>query len=96
MNFDTVRLGVALARQPSAAGMTVDEIARDAAAITETSARIRRALERQKKPNGEVTKVRTVAEKYGARVVEQMDVEGCVIGLRFVNAMGPRGLYFVT
>lgn len=95
----STRVAVAFARQPVAASYTVEDVANDAADVAKLAAALRRKLERQQKPNGEVAKIREIASRYGARVVNQNDVEGSVVALRFpagTHASGFRGLLFVS
>ena len=94
-----LRLAVALARQGVASSKTIDEIARDALELARVAGRARKRLEKAQSAAADVAKCKEIAAPYGAKVVAQMDLEGCVVALRFPagsHQSGFRGLLFVS
>lgn len=93
------RLAAQLARQPAALGMTATEIARDALAIAGHAFVARRALEAGKSPARAVAKARAVIEGYDAATVDNRDLAGMVLGIRFRSGTftsGFRNIFYVA
>lgn len=96
--YGVARLSAQLARENAANEMTLDEIACDALALVQAAARARRAVDRNGNPDRAVNEIRTIAERYGARVIDQRDVNGMAVGLRFASgaySCGFRNTFFV-
>lgn len=86
-------------RQAPAQAMTVEAIADDAIAIARLGFNARRALERQKCPGLYVKRAIAIAERYGAQLVDQRDLDGAVMCLVFTAGLyrsGFRNLFFVA
>jgi len=79
----TARLCVVFARQRRADAYTVDEVATDARRVVTIAIAVRRALQRQRSADKMVLEIQEIADKYGARVVPNFDLEGTVIGMTF-------------
>lgn len=93
------RVAVQFGRQPAAQALSTDEIAGDAIRLAKLGAKIRVRVERQQEPNGELTEFRSIAERYGAKTVENFDLDGCVVGLTFRSGLyssGFRNVFFVA
>jgi hypothetical protein len=91
------RLAARFARSSPSA--TIDDVARDAVTFARAATAARRELERQKCALEHVSKLRPIAERYGAEVIENGDCDGMVIGLKFRapdHASGFRNIFFVA
>ena len=99
MKNSAVRIAIMLGRQSASQALTIDEIAGDAISLAALGSRTRHALERQRDPGGFVVAARTIAERYGAMLIDQRDVEGAVMCLKFPSGLyssGFRNLFFVA
>lgn len=94
-----VRLAAQLAREPSALGFTVHELAADAMALVTHAQAARRALELGRDIAPHVASFTAVAVRYDAQVVDNRDADGMVLGLRFRSGTftsGFRNTFFVA
>ena len=83
MNFDIARLAAQLARTSAARHMTVDEIAADAIRITAAGRRARQELEAGRAYATVVERIKPRLAEYGAIVLDNGDLAGMVLGLKF-------------
>lgn len=93
------RLAVMFGRQSNSTARTVDEIASDAIKLAALGRKIRRKLERQKPLNGELTEALAIAERYQATLIDNRDLNGCVVALKFRSGLyssGFRNWFFVA
>jgi hypothetical protein len=99
MHRAAARIAVQFGRQAPAQAMTVEAIADDAISIARLGNSTRRALERQRCPQRYVSRAITIAERYGATLIDKRDLEGAVMCLKFNAGLyrsGFRNLFFVA
>ena len=99
--MDFARSAARLAAQFSRSGrvFTIEEIATDALKFAKVAATVRRNLITQKCPEKNFAALAPIAERYGAIVVKQGDVDGMAVGLKFrdgSHAAGFRDIFFVS
>lgn len=90
MIYETARIAAQLARSAAGRHLTVDEIARDALSLAKAANRAKGALE-TKKLDACAEKVKSLAERYGAALVDRRDPLGMIFGLEFLDGSGPHG-----
>lgn len=93
------RLAAILGRQAPSQAMVIESIADDAIALAKLGVSARRALERRRCPGKYVERATAIAERYGAELVDQRDLEGAVMCLKFragLYSAGFRNLFFVA
>lgn len=95
----SARVAVLFGRQAEADGMTIDEIADDALTIALCGRNARRALERQRSVQPYIDRADAIADRYAARLVPLLDLNGCVFALRFRTGLyssGRRDLFYLS
>jgi hypothetical protein len=84
-----VRLSAMLSRHVLREGeANIETITADAMKLAELGRLARKACEQKKSPAKHVKAARAIAKPYGATVVDNRDVAGCVLALQF-----PEGVY---
>lgn len=99
MHRAAARIAVQFGRQAPAQAMPVEAIADDAISMARLGLKARRALERQKCPGRHVQRAVMIAERYGAQLIDQRDLDGAVMCLKFnagLYSSGFRNLFFVA
>lgn len=92
------RIAVQFGRQAPAQAMTVETIADDARRMAALGRKVRHALEQKRRVARMVSEARAIAERYGAVLIDQRDLNGAVLCLRFTRGLysaGFRNLFFV-
>lgn len=95
----SARVAVLFGRQAEADGRTIDEIAHDAVTIALCGRDARRALTSQRDVQLYVDRAELIADRYAARLVPLLDLNGCVFALRFRTGLyssGRRNLFFLA
>ena len=99
INHTAARFGTILGRQAPAQALTVDAIADDAIQLARLGLNARRALERRRCPGKFVERATAIAERYGAELIDQRDLNGAVMALTFRSGLysaGFRNLFYVA
>ena len=92
------RIAVQFGRQAPAQALTVDVIADDARRMAGLGRKVRHALEQKRRVARMVSEARAIAERYGAELIDQRDLNGAVMCLKFhagLYSAGFRNLFFV-